>query len=230
MGHELTHGFDDEGRQFDADGQPPRLVDARGGRGVRPRARRASSKQFDGYVAVDDVHVNGKLTLGENIADLGGLKLALRRVRSGAERERPAHAEARRVHDGAAVLPRLRAGVVHQDPPGDGADARRRPIRTRRRSSASTGRCRTCRSSPPRSSARRATRWCARRSGAARCGDGGAPLERIRQPIDHVGDGARRGGHARIPVAARACPGHPEICPGQVGAAGGPPPRAGNVS
>jgi putative endopeptidase len=72
MGHELTHGFDDEGRQFDADGNLKSWWSA-------DFDKRAScvSNQFDGYVAVDDSHVNGKLTLGENLADLGGAKLAL---------------------------------------------------------------------------------------------------------------------------------------------------------
>jgi putative endopeptidase len=75
VGHELTHGFDDEGRQFDADGN---LRDW----WTKPVSaefdRRAAcvEKQFDDYVVVDDAHIKGKLTLGENIADLGGVKLA----------------------------------------------------------------------------------------------------------------------------------------------------------
>jgi putative endopeptidase len=80
LGHELTHGYDDEGRQFDGRGNlrdwwaPPIAAefDRRAGCVV---------KQFDGFVAVDDVHVNGKLTLGENIADLGGMRLALAALR-----------------------------------------------------------------------------------------------------------------------------------------------------
>jgi putative endopeptidase len=75
MGHELTHGFDDEGRQFDLDGN---LKDWWSKKVNDEFERRAEcvKKQFDGYVAIDDLHVNGKLTLGENIADLGGVKLA----------------------------------------------------------------------------------------------------------------------------------------------------------
>src|SRR5580658_3772528 len=76
VGHELTHGFDDEGRQFDADGN---LRDWWSAPVAAEFDKRATcvEHQFDGYVAVDDSHVKGKLTLGENIADLGGVKLAL---------------------------------------------------------------------------------------------------------------------------------------------------------
>ena len=75
MGHELTHGFDDQGREFDADGN---LKDWWGKDVNAEFERRADCvrKQYDGYVVLGDLHVNGKLTLGENIADLGGLKLA----------------------------------------------------------------------------------------------------------------------------------------------------------
>jgi endothelin-converting enzyme/putative endopeptidase len=75
VGHELTHGFDDEGRQFDADGN---LRDWWTPGVSAEFDRRAScvEKQFDDYVPVDDQHIKGKLTLGENIADLGGVKLA----------------------------------------------------------------------------------------------------------------------------------------------------------
>jgi putative endopeptidase len=81
MGHELTHGFDDEGRQFDAEGN---LKDWWSGAVNTEFERRAEcvKKQFDGYVVLGDVHVNGKLTLGENIADLGGVKLAYRAMKT----------------------------------------------------------------------------------------------------------------------------------------------------
>ena len=75
IGHEMTHGFDDQGRKSDAEGnladwwtpEDQKQYDARTG---------LVEKQFDGYVAVDSMHVNGKLTLGENLADLGGLSIA----------------------------------------------------------------------------------------------------------------------------------------------------------
>jgi putative endopeptidase len=88
VGHELTHGFDDEGRQFDADGN---LRDWWSKSVSAEFDRRATcvEKQFDDYVAVGDTHVKGKLTLGENIADLGGLKLAFASFQR-AEKEHPA--------------------------------------------------------------------------------------------------------------------------------------------
>lgn len=81
MGHELTHGFDDEGRQFDADGN---LKDWWSATVNTEFERRAAcvKNQFDGYVVLGDVHVNGKLTLGENIADLGGVKLAAKAMKA----------------------------------------------------------------------------------------------------------------------------------------------------
>ena len=75
VGHELTHGFDDEGRQFDAGGN---LRDWWTGGVAKEFDHRAEcvANQYGGYTAVDDVKLNGRLTLGENIADLGGVKLA----------------------------------------------------------------------------------------------------------------------------------------------------------
>ena len=75
IGHELTHGFDDQGRQFDADGNLKDWWTESDGKNYEERAK-AISKQYSDYVAVDDLHINGDLTLGENIADIGGLKIA----------------------------------------------------------------------------------------------------------------------------------------------------------
>jgi putative endopeptidase len=75
IGHEITHGFDDEGRQFDAEGNLSGWWDSSDARAFDARAR-VLERQADDYVAVDSLHVNGKLTLGENIADLGGLLIA----------------------------------------------------------------------------------------------------------------------------------------------------------
>jgi len=75
IGHELTHGFDDEGRQFDAQGN---LRDWWTGQDAKEFQTRAAciSDQYSQYVVVDDIKSNGKLTLGEDVADLGGLLLA----------------------------------------------------------------------------------------------------------------------------------------------------------
>ena len=75
VGHELTHAFDDEGRQFDAQGN---LRDWWTAEDAKEFEQRASciSDQYSQYVIVDDVKINGKLTLGEDVADLGGLLLA----------------------------------------------------------------------------------------------------------------------------------------------------------
>src|SRR5204862_1813365 len=75
IGHELTHGFDDQGRQFDAQGNLRDWWTAEDAKRFTERAQRVVA-QFNGYVAVDTFHVNGALTLGENIADLGGLTVA----------------------------------------------------------------------------------------------------------------------------------------------------------
>jgi putative endopeptidase len=75
IGHEMTHGFDDQGRKYDGEGDLRDWWTPEDATQYKERSDRVAT-QFDNYVAVDSVHVNGKLTLGENIADLGGLKLA----------------------------------------------------------------------------------------------------------------------------------------------------------
>jgi putative endopeptidase len=75
IGHELTHGFDDEGSQFDAKGN---LRDwwTKEDRTRFEQRTACVRDQYAGYSVVDDVHINGELTLGENVADLGGEILA----------------------------------------------------------------------------------------------------------------------------------------------------------
>jgi putative endopeptidase len=75
IGHELTHGFDDQGRQFDADGNLKNWWTSEDKKNYNARAA-LMEKQYNDYIAVDTLHINGKLTMGENIADLGGLKIA----------------------------------------------------------------------------------------------------------------------------------------------------------
>jgi endothelin-converting enzyme/putative endopeptidase len=75
VGHELTHGFDDHGRQFDGNGN---LADWWTGDDARKFEEKTDCevKEYSSFTAVDDAKVNGKLTLGENTADNGGLRLA----------------------------------------------------------------------------------------------------------------------------------------------------------
>jgi putative endopeptidase len=75
VGHELTHGFDDQGRQFDANGN---LSDWWAPEDARKFQEMTDCevKEYGNFVVVEDVKVNGKLTLGENTADNGGLRLA----------------------------------------------------------------------------------------------------------------------------------------------------------
>ena len=75
IGHELTHGFDDQGRQFDSEGNLKNWWTAEDEKKFNERAD-CMVKQYDAIEAVPGVHLNGKLTLGENLADLGGLWLA----------------------------------------------------------------------------------------------------------------------------------------------------------
>ena len=75
IGHELTHGFDDEGRQFDAQGNLKNWWTPADGKAFETRAA-CVVKQYGGYTVVDDIKINSKLTLGEDLADLGGLILA----------------------------------------------------------------------------------------------------------------------------------------------------------
>jgi putative endopeptidase len=75
IGHELTHGFDDEGRQFDAHGNLRDWWTAEDGKEFVERAS-CISNQYSTYTIIDDIKINGKLTLGEDVADLGGLILA----------------------------------------------------------------------------------------------------------------------------------------------------------
>lgn len=80
IGHELTHAFDDEGRQYDADGNLRNWWSKADEKNFLARIGNIE-KQFDEFNPIDDAHINGKLTEGENIADLGGLKIALRALK-----------------------------------------------------------------------------------------------------------------------------------------------------
>jgi len=75
MGHEMTHGFDDQGRQFDAEGNLRDWWTAEDAKEFEKRAE-CFIKEYSAFTPLDDVHLNGKLTLGENTADNGGIRLA----------------------------------------------------------------------------------------------------------------------------------------------------------
>jgi len=75
VGHELTHGFDDEGSQFDAHGNLRNWWTKQDREKFNARTR-CVEDQYAGYVVIDDIHINSQLTLGEDVADLGGEILA----------------------------------------------------------------------------------------------------------------------------------------------------------
>jgi len=75
IGHEMTHGFDDQGRQYDADGSLHDWWSKDDADKFKKRADQVVN-QYNAFIAVDTLHVNGKLTLGENLADLGGINIA----------------------------------------------------------------------------------------------------------------------------------------------------------
>lgn len=74
IGHEITHGFDDQGRQYDENGNLKNWWTKEDEQKFNVRAA-VMTQQFNGYIPVDSIHINGKATLGENIADLGGVLL-----------------------------------------------------------------------------------------------------------------------------------------------------------
>jgi putative endopeptidase len=89
IGHEMTHGFDDSGRKFDAQGNLKEWWTAEDEKNFNDRAA-CIEKQFDGYAVQDNIHENGKLVLGESIADLGGLAIAHRALLKAEQAKKPA--------------------------------------------------------------------------------------------------------------------------------------------
>jgi putative endopeptidase len=89
IGHEITHGFDDQGRHYDADGNLNEWWTETDAAQFKVRAQKVVD-QYNRYEPLPGVHVKGELTLGENIADLGGITLAydaLQRALAGKERK-----------------------------------------------------------------------------------------------------------------------------------------------
>jgi endothelin-converting enzyme/putative endopeptidase len=87
VGHELTHGFDDQGRQFDGNGNLADWWTADDGKKFDAMTD-CEVKEYGGFTAIDDVKLNGKLTLGENTADNGGLRLAYMALLEDAQRKK----------------------------------------------------------------------------------------------------------------------------------------------
>lgn len=75
IGHEITHGFDDQGRQYDAKGVLRDWWTTADGKAFEARAKRLVA-QYNAYEPIPGTHINGELTLGENIADIAGLQVA----------------------------------------------------------------------------------------------------------------------------------------------------------
>jgi putative endopeptidase len=75
IGHEMTHGYDDEGRKFDGDGNLKSWWTDDDAKAFDERAQRVV-EEYNNFEALPGLHVNGKLTLGENLADLGGVNIA----------------------------------------------------------------------------------------------------------------------------------------------------------
>ena len=89
IGHEMTHGFDDSGRRFDKEGNMKDWWTPEDTEKFNARAQKLVD-QFNGFKAFDDLSVNGKLTLGENIADYGGLTVALEAYKMTLKDKQPA--------------------------------------------------------------------------------------------------------------------------------------------
>lgn len=86
IGHEMTHGFDDQGRKFAADGNMVDWWTAEDAEGFEARAA-VLRNQYDNYIFLDTVNLIGKLTIGENIADLGGLTISYQALQNKLEKD-----------------------------------------------------------------------------------------------------------------------------------------------
>ncbi|MBC7689138.1 MAG: M13 family metallopeptidase, partial [Aquabacterium sp.] len=75
IGHEMTHGFDDQGRQFDADGNLRDWWTEKDAEQFKMKADKVV-EEYSAFTVVDTLHLNGRLTLGENLADIGGVNMA----------------------------------------------------------------------------------------------------------------------------------------------------------
>jgi putative endopeptidase len=118
VGHELTHGFDDEGRQFDAQGNLRNWWTDQDDKEFRQRAA-CVADQYAQYTVVDDIKINSQLTLGEDVADLGGTLLAYLAWKEETKSQRLAPV------DGLTPDQRFFVGFAQWDCGGDRPEARR---------------------------------------------------------------------------------------------------------
>jgi len=81
IGHEMSHGFDDQGSQYDKDGNLKNWWAEEDSEKYKEQTQKLID-QFDGFIAIDSLHVDGKLTIGENIGDFGGLTIALEALKT----------------------------------------------------------------------------------------------------------------------------------------------------
>jgi putative endopeptidase len=88
IGHEMTHGFDDQGRKFDGNGNLRDWWTAADGAEFEKRAA-CVANEYSGFTAVDDVKLNGRLTLGENTADNGGIRVAYMAMENALKGKKP---------------------------------------------------------------------------------------------------------------------------------------------
>ena len=124
IGHEIGHGFDDQGREFDGAGKVRNWWTPETNAKFVETTKKLEA-QYEAFCPLEGACVNGQLTMGENIGDLGGLEMAYAAYKLSLGGQ--GGAGHRRLHRRPAFLPRLRAGLARQDPRrrGAGADAHR---------------------------------------------------------------------------------------------------------
>ena len=155
IGHEMTHGFDDQGRKFDGNGNLRDWWTPQDGAEFEKRAA-CIANEYGGFTAVDDVKLNGSLTLGENTADNGGARIALMALHDVLKGQED---KVERLYARAAILPGLCADLVREQLAAGRAPAGAHQPAFARAATASTGRCRTCRNSRRHFPARPGSRW-----------------------------------------------------------------------
>ena len=156
IGHEITHGFDDQGRLYDENGNLAEWWTPADATRFQGHAH-CIIDQYDHTVAVGNVHYVGKQDSGEAIADLGGLKIAYHAFERAQAGE--AARQHQRLHAGAALLHGLCDGVGGRTNATRRCACRRRATSTRSTATACSSRCRISRSSRRPSIANRATGW-----------------------------------------------------------------------